>query len=134
MNREITALVTFTVDDDEWEGAGYDPLSSDDDQAAQQVAGWIGHMAYVGPDHVPARVHEIYPGQPRPSAQVSHDQHVVSLTTDGERVNARATDGELLASFPRPDRLLVAGDKNDQTYHRALEVALVHIGRQSPID
>ncbi len=132
---QFTASVTFTVDTDEWEGAGYDPIDPDPAKAAEQVASWVRHMAYVGPDHVPAEVHEIQPGRQIPVDHVlGGDEPVVMLCTDGSQISARTPDGGLLISFPKPDRLLVAGDLNEGVYHRALEVALMHIGRRSPID
>lgn len=122
--RRFTVNLSLDIDPDVWEGAGYDPLESDPQQAARQLAEYFTSALYAGPDQLPCSVGSIAE-QDNPSVYPTAERsglvhngirpvnpgefHLLTLVVKGDSFRVNDAEGTALATEARPDMSMVVG-------------------------
>lgn len=125
----VTAQITFEVDPDVWEGAGYDPLSPNATESLDSIASWLHNVLFMGSDHVPLIIDQIglSTGRRVIVNATRAGFHIVTLASDGGgTVHAEDAEGNSLASCPKSDPSRVVGG-NFTEYVKLLDQALAQV-------
>lgn len=85
MKRKFLVEMAIEFDDQDWEDAGYDPLSENRQEQISQVAEWLDNSQYLGGTEVKTNTFRVFMGStPREINGAPTGFHVATLTRDGD--------------------------------------------------